>query len=49
MDNIVRVMAWLEALADKIYLSSDKTDEATRKAYIEGKAKLAALKDIERT
>ena len=47
MDNILRLISWLEALADKIYLSSDETDEATRKAYIEGKAKLAALKDID--
>ena len=49
MENIVRVMAWLEALADKIYLSTDETNEATRRAYIEGKATLAALKDIART
>ena len=47
MDNIVRVMAWLEALADKIYLSTDQNDEATRRAYIEGKAKLTALKNKE--
>lgn len=44
----VQLMAWVEAIADKIYLSTDETDEATRKAYIEGKAKLAdALKGIE--
>jgi len=51
MDNrILRVVAWLEAMADAIYLSSEETDEATRKAYIEGKASVAnALKDIERT
>jgi len=43
-----KFLAGVEAIADKIYLSSDKTDEATRKAYLEGKAKLAdALKDSE--
>jgi len=44
--RINQCLAVVEAIADKIYLSTDETDEATRRAYIKGKAKLAdALKD----